>query len=104
MPTCIQSCHTANGVEVFKVNAVDGGAYTSLLAVNWDANSTASAVVYLVMAGISPAAYYTCSVTNMWFPSIVSTVTNGLLSISKIPPNGNAALKIVCSRQGAFLE
>ena len=104
MPTCVQSCHTDNGVEVFKVSAVDGGAYTALLAVNWDGSNTASTVVDLVMAGISPAAYYTCTVTNMWFPSIVTTVTNGLLSITKIPPHGNAALKIVCSRQSTFLE
>ena len=92
-------------MEVFKVNAVDGGAYTGLLAVNWDASTTASIAVDLVMAGIAPAAYYSCKATSMWFPSIVTIVSDGLLVISKIPPHGNAALKIVCTRPSmTFVE
>jgi hypothetical protein len=36
MPKCILNCMTDNEVEIFKVNAVDNGTYTSVLAVNWD--------------------------------------------------------------------
>lgn len=92
------NCHVSNAVEIFKVNAADNGTYTGVLAINWDASNEASIVIDLVMIGVAPAAYYKCKVINMWFPSISTTVTNGMYLVTKIPPHGNAALKITCSR------
>lgn len=90
------NCMASKGVEVFKVKAADNGTYTGVLAVNWDAANEASLLLDLVLIGVAPAAYYECLVVNMWFPTISSTVKNGLYQISKIPPHGNAALKISC--------
>ncbi len=92
------NCKTPYGVEVFKVKAVDNGGYFGVLAVNWDSMNEASILLDLTLIGVSPAQYYSCNVTSMWFPSVSTVVTNGLYQVTKIPPHGNAALKINCYR------
>ena len=89
------NCESYTGVEVFRVQGVDNGKYQGVLAVNWDQKNEASMVLDLVLIGVSPAAYYDCNVTRMWFPTFTQTV-RGLYQIPKIPPHGNAALKINC--------
>lgn len=89
------------GVEVFTVPASDNGTYIGVLAVNWDPVNEASTVLDLALLGISPKAYYRCEVVNMWFPTIGQNVTNGLYHINKIPPHGNAALKVNCKQPNA---
>lgn len=88
------NCKT-EGVEVFKVKAVDNGPYYGVLAINWNPANEANQMLDLTLLGISPAGYYSCNVTNMWFPSITETV-RGFYQVNKIPPHGNAALKINC--------
>jgi hypothetical protein len=98
MPKCVMNCKTQTGTEVFKVDAVDQGGYSSLLAVNWDSQAEASINLDLVLLGVIPAYNYKCNVTNMWYQSISTMVSNGLYSVTKIAPNGNAAFKFACTR------
>lgn len=71
------NCKKYSGVEVFRVKAMDQGGYWGVLLVNWDSTNEASLMLDLVLSGISPATYYDCYVTNMWFPSI-TFVANGV--------------------------
>jgi len=93
------NCKKYSGVEVFRVKAMDQGGYYGVLLVNWDSKNEASLMLDLVLSGISPASYYNCKVTDMWFPSIFY-VANGLYEVAKIPPHGNVALMISCKKPG----
>lgn len=96
------NCKVYSGVEVFKVKAADQGGYFGLLAVNWNPQNEATINVDLVLIGVSPSPSYNCTVTNMWFPSIQITNVNGVYQITKIPPHGNAALKVACKRPNTY--
>jgi hypothetical protein len=66
--------------------------------VNWNPQAEASINLDLVLLGVIPQQNYNCTVTNAWFQSISTVVTNGFYSASKIPPNGNAALNFTCKK------
>ena len=67
MLTCVMNCKTSTGIEVFKVDSVDQGGYSSLLAVNWNPQAEASINLDLVLLGVIPEQNYNCTVTNAWF-------------------------------------
>jgi hypothetical protein len=77
------------------VNAVDLGGYTAVLAINWNQQNEASINLDFLLLGLSQYRNTRCTVTDMWTmgadPIIVTT---GYYTITKIAPNGNAALKI----------
>ncbi len=77
------------------MNAVDLGGYTAVLAINWNQQNEASINLDFLLLGLSQYRNTRCTVTDMWTmgadPIIVTT---GYYTITKIAPNGNAALKI----------
>ncbi len=92
---CMMNCQVQNGVEVFKVKAVDQGGYTAVLAINWNQQNEASINLDFLLLGLSQYRNTHCTVTDMWTVGADPiVVTTGYYTITKIAPNGNAALKI----------
>ena len=50
---CMMNCQVQNGVEVFKVKAVDQGGYTAVLAINWNQQNEASINLDFLLLGLS---------------------------------------------------
>jgi hypothetical protein len=77
------------------VKAVDQGGYTAVLAINWNQQNEATINLDFVLLGISQYRNTRCTVTDMWIVGAEPVVvTNGYYTITKIAPNGNAALNI----------
>ena len=96
---CVMNCQMQNSVEVFKVQAVDQGGYTAVLAINWDTQNEATINLDLVLMGVTTYRNQACNVTNMWIiGSLPEVANNSYYTVTKIAPNGNAALKITCAK------
>lgn len=90
---------------MFKVKAVDQGGYTGVLAINWDQNNEASINLDFLILGLTQYRNTPCTVTDMWTVGADPVaVNNGYYSVTKIAPNGNAALKIACSKSQLATE
>jgi hypothetical protein len=77
------------------VKAVDQGGYTAVLAINWNQQNEATINLDFVLLGISQYRNTRCTVTDMWIVGAEPVVVNnGYYTITKIAPNGNAALNI----------
>ena len=80
------------------MKAVDQGGYTAVLAINWHQQNEASINLDFLLLGLSQYRNTRCTVTDMWTVGADPVVViNGYYIVTKIAPNGNAALKIQCA-------
>lgn len=74
-----------------------------MLAINWDTKNEATINLDLVLMGVAIYRNQACKVTNMWIIGSAPVVaTNGYYTVTKIAPNGNAALKITCAKSNGL--